>query len=141
MCASLAAVFAQRYSEQAVGDRPVPNTRMEGTEQYLLDSIRKGDCQLTAQTFLQVRDALAARLNQRRHGLPYQPGHTARTLDDDYAAWAVGEWERYCIARTMRANIIRLPPTIAPYGIRDRLFWRQRFSREPAAAKRSQSGG
>ncbi len=92
MCASLAAVFAQRYSEQAVGYWPVPNTRMEGTEQYLLDSIRKGDCQLTAQTFLQVRDALAARLNQRRHGLPYEPGHTARTLDDDYAAWAVGEW-------------------------------------------------
>lgn len=92
MCSSLAAIFAQRYSEQAVGYWPVPNTRMEGAEQYLLDSIRKGDCQPTNQTFLQVRDALAARLNERRHGLPYEPGHTARTLDDDYAAWAVGEW-------------------------------------------------
>ena len=92
MCASLAAVFAQRYSEQAVGYWPVPNTRMEGAEQYLLDSIRKGDCQLSDQTFLDVRDALAARLKERRQGLPYEPGHTAKTLDDDYAAWAVGEW-------------------------------------------------
>jgi putative alpha-1,2-mannosidase len=39
-----------------------------------------------------VRDALAARLEGRRNGLPYEPRHTARTLDDDYAAWAVGEW-------------------------------------------------
>jgi predicted alpha-1,2-mannosidase len=92
MCSSLAAIFGQRYSEQAVGYWPVPNTRLEGAEQYLLDSIRKGDCRPTVQTFLQVRDALAARLNDRRHGLPYEPRHTARTLDDDYAAWAVGEW-------------------------------------------------
>ncbi|MEO6966228.1 MAG: glycoside hydrolase domain-containing protein [Acidobacteriaceae bacterium] len=92
MCASLAAVIAQGYSERAVGYLPVPNTHMEGAEQYLLDAIRKGDCQLTSHAFLNVRDALAARLKERRQGLPYEPGHTAKTLDDDYAAWAVGEW-------------------------------------------------
>jgi predicted alpha-1,2-mannosidase len=92
LCLSLAAIFAQRYSEQAVGYWPVPNTRLEGAEQFLLDSMRKGDCQLPENTFIQVRDALAARLQERRGGLPYEPRHTARTLDDDYAAWAVGEW-------------------------------------------------
>lgn len=92
MCSSLAAVFGERYSEQAFGYWPLPNTRLEGAEQYLLDSIRKGLCQLSEQTFLSVRDALAARISERRGGLPYEPRHTARTLDDDYAAWAVGEW-------------------------------------------------
>lgn len=105
MCASLAAIFAQRYSEQAVGYWPVPNTRMEGAEQYLLDSIRKGDCRLSAQTFLNVRDALDARLKERRQGLPYEPGHTAKTLDDDYAAWAVGEW----------ASLLHRPQDAAKY--------------------------
>jgi predicted alpha-1,2-mannosidase len=92
MCSSLAAIFAERYSEQAVGYWPVPTTRLEGAEQYLLDSIRKGLCHMNEQTFVEVRDALAARLAERRGGLPYEPRHTARTLDDDYAAWAVGEW-------------------------------------------------
>jgi predicted alpha-1,2-mannosidase len=92
MCASLAAVFAQRYEEQSVGYWPVPNTRLEGAEQYLLDEMRTGVCKLSEQTYLDVRDALAKRLAERRGGLPYHPGRTARTLDDDYAAWAVGEW-------------------------------------------------
>jgi predicted alpha-1,2-mannosidase len=92
MCSSLSAIFAERYSEQAVGYWPVPTTRLEGAEQYLLDSMRKGLCHPTYETFVNVRDALAARLEERRDGLPYEPRHTARTLDDDYAAWAVGEW-------------------------------------------------
>jgi predicted alpha-1,2-mannosidase len=92
MCSSLAAIFAERYSEQAVGYWPLPNTRLEGAEQYLLDSMRKGLCPMTYQSFVNVRDALAARLEERRGGLSYEPRHTARTLDDDYAAWAVGEW-------------------------------------------------
>ncbi len=92
VCSSLSAIFTERYSEQAVGYWPLPTTRLEGAEQYLLDSMRKGLCRTSYQTFVNVRDALAARLEERRDGLPYEPRHTARTLDDDYAAWAVGEW-------------------------------------------------
>lgn len=91
-CSSFAAVFAQRYDEQANGYWPIPTTRMEGTEQYLLDSLRKGVCKLPESAFIDVRNALAARITERREGDPYEPRHTARTLDDDYAAWAVGEW-------------------------------------------------
>ena len=76
MCFLLAAIFAERYSEQAVGYRPLPNTRLEGAEQYLLDSMRKGLCHMTYQSFVNVRDALAARLEERRGGLPYEPRHT-----------------------------------------------------------------
>lgn len=91
-CSSLAAVFAQRYDEQANGYWPIPTTRMEGTEQYLLDSLRKGVCKLPESAFIDVRNALDARITERREGDAYEPLHTARTLDDDYAAWAVGEW-------------------------------------------------
>jgi predicted alpha-1,2-mannosidase len=91
-CSSLAAVFAQRYDEQAVGYWPVPTTRMEGSEQYLVDSMRKGICELPDQAYTDVRNALDARVDLRREGVAYEPRHTARTLDDDYAAWAVGEW-------------------------------------------------
>ncbi|MDR3749886.1 MAG: GH92 family glycosyl hydrolase [Terracidiphilus sp.] len=92
MCSSLAALFAQRYDEQADGYWPVPSTRMEGAEQYLVDSMRKGICKLPDQAYTDVRNALDARVDVRREGMPYEPRHTARTLDDDYAAWAVGEW-------------------------------------------------
>jgi predicted alpha-1,2-mannosidase len=94
MCSSLAAIFAERYSEQAVGYWPLPTARLEGAEQYLVDSMKKGICHLTDQTYVNVRDALDARLEERRGGSPYEPRHTARTLDDDYAAWAVGEWAK-----------------------------------------------
>ena len=127
-CLSLAAIFAQRYSEQADGYWPMPETRLEGAEQYLLDSIRKGLCRLPEQTFLNVRDALAARLNQRTEGLPYEPRHTAKTLDDDYAAWAVGQWaamlHRPADARkyhTIAANYRTLwNPTTQFFGAKDK---------------------
>jgi predicted alpha-1,2-mannosidase len=91
-CSSLVAVFAQRYDEQANGYWPIPTTRMEGAEQYLVDSMRKGICKLPDQAFIDVRNALDARVDVRRESDLYEPRHTARTLDDDYAAWAVGEW-------------------------------------------------
>lgn len=91
-CSSIAAVFAQRYDEQANGYWPIPTTRMEGAEQYLLDSMRKGVCKLQEQDYVNVRKALDDRIDVRRQGDQYEPRHTARTLDDDYAAWAVGQW-------------------------------------------------
>lgn len=91
-CSSIAAVFAQRYDESDNGYWPIPSVRMEGSEQYLLDSLRKGVCKLPEQAYVDVRNALDNRITERREGDLYEPRHTALTLDDDYAAWAVGQW-------------------------------------------------
>jgi predicted alpha-1,2-mannosidase len=98
-CESLSDVFKQRYAEQAVGYWPVPSIRLEGAEQMLLDFKRKGICPaLDEATYVAVRDALRSRISERRGALayePYSPGRkitVARTLDDDYAAWAVSRW-------------------------------------------------
>lgn len=97
-CGSLSDIFKQRYDEQAVGYWPVPTIRQEGAEQFLLDSTRKEICpKLEPSVYKAMRDQLSDRIHERRGSLEYEAytpsrDHTvARTLDDDYAAWAMSK--------------------------------------------------